>query len=378
MKLGIVRQRYTPFGGAERFVERTMDTLQAHGIGIRVYTRRWPRSERGRIEPVICDPFYIGRQWRDASFAKSVRAALACDRPDVVQTHERIAGCDIFRAGDGVHRVFLDERRRAGSATERLGIAANPYHAYVLAAEARVFADPSLSAVICISQMVKDDIRAHFRVPADRLRVIYNAVDPHEFGPHVRNERDATRTRLGIAASDVAFLLLGSGYARKGVPAALQALARLPASARLIVVGRDKDAVRYHTLARRLDVAARVCFAGPQADPRPYLGAADAFVLPTLYDPLSNAVLEALACGLPVVTSRRCGAGELVATHDAGMICDAIDVVAIAEAMRRLLDPAERAPMAARAAAAVAALTPDAMAGELIGLYRSLLGATAL
>ena len=378
MKLGIVRQRYTPFGGAERFVERAMDTLQAHGIGIRVYTRRWPRTAHGQIEPVICDPFYLGRQWRDASFARAVRAELARDRPDVVQTHERIAGCDIFRAGDGVHRVFLDERRRTGGLGERLGIAANPYHAYVLAAEARVFADPLLKAVICISQMVKDDIRAHFRVPEERLRVIYNAVDPQEFGPHVRKGRDATRAQLGIASSTVAFLLLGSGYARKGVPAALQALTRLPSSAHLVVVGRDKELARYTALARRLGVANRVSFAGPHADPRPFLGAADAFVLPTLYDPLSNAVLEALACGLPVVTSRRCGAGELVAAHDAGMVCDAIDVVAIADAMRRLLDPAERAAMGARAVTAVAPLTPDAMAGELIGLYRSVLGVSGL
>ena len=229
MRLGIVRQRYTPFGGAERFVERAIETLLARDIRVCVYTRRWPQAARGRIEPVVCDPFYLGRLWRDASFAKAVRSELARDRPDVVQTHERISGCDIFRAGDGVHRVFLEERLRTGGAGDRLGIAANPYHHYVQAAEARVFADTSLKAVICISQMVRDDIRAHFNVPEDRLRVIYNAVDPREFGPHVRAERDATRARLGLAATDVAFLLLGSGYARKGVATALRALALLPA-----------------------------------------------------------------------------------------------------------------------------------------------------
>ena len=158
----------------------------------------------------------------------------------------------------------------------------------------------------------------------------------------------------------------------RACPVALRALARLSPRARLVVVGRDKDPARYEMLARREGVRQRVVFAGPQQDPRPYLGAADAFVLPTLYDPLGNAVLEALACGLPVVTSRRCGAGELVAAHDAGTLCDATDAEALAAELERLLDPAVRARTAARAPAAVAALTPEAMTSRLLALYGSL------
>jgi UDP-glucose:(heptosyl)LPS alpha-1,3-glucosyltransferase len=372
MRLGIVRQRYTPFGGAERFVERAIDALLERGVHVRVYTRSWPAARAGRIEPVVCNPYYVGGVWRDAGFARAVRRALARDRPDVVQTHERIAGCDIFRAGDGVHRAWLAERLRAGGRAERVAIAANPHHRYALAAEAKVFADPSLKAVICISQMVREDIRRHFAVPDAKLHVIYNAVDPREFGPGVRHHRAATRARLGLADTDVAFLFVGSGFARKGVPVALRALARLPDRARLVVVGRDKDPARYESLARRAGVSGRVVFAGPQQDPRPYLGAADAFVLPTLYDPLGNAVLEALACGLPVVTSRRCGAGELVAAHDAGALCDAVDPDAVAAQMEPLLDPALRARTAARAPGAVAALTPEAMTSRLLALYASL------
>jgi UDP-glucose:(heptosyl)LPS alpha-1,3-glucosyltransferase len=372
MRLGIVRQRYTPFGGAERFVERAIDALVARGVRISIYTRAWPAARDGRVEPVICNPYYFGGVWRDAGFARAVRAALARDRPDLVQTHERIAGCDVFRAGDGVHRAWLAERVRAGGRAERLAIAANPHHRYALAAEAAVFADPSLKAVICISQMVRDDVRRHFNVQDGRLHVIYNAVDPREFGPGVRQQRAATRARLGLAPTDVAFLLVGSGYKRKGVPAALRALARLPARAKLVVVGRDKDSARYEALARRAGVSERVVFAGPQQDPRPYLGAADAFVLPTLYDPLGNAVLEALSCGLPVVTSLRCGAGELVAAHAAGFLCDALDDAALAAHMERLTDDAERARAAANAPGAVAALTPEAMTARLLALYASL------
>ncbi|MEO8306325.1 MAG: glycosyltransferase family 4 protein [Betaproteobacteria bacterium] len=374
MKLGLIRQRYTPFGGAERFVERAIDALLERGVGIRVYTRRWPRARAGNIEPVICNPPYVGSLWRDAGFARSVHSALARNRPELVQSHERIDGCDIFRAGDGLHRAWLAERLRAGGRFERLRIASNPYHRYVLDAEARVFADPVLKAVICISQMVRDDIRAHFAVEDERMHVIYNAVDPREFGPAVRTHRASMRARLGFSDDHVVFLLVGSGYARKGVSAAIRALARLPASARLLIVGRDKNPARYASEARRAGLAERVVFAGAQADPRPYYGTADAFVLPTLYDPLSNAVLEALACALPVVTSLRCGAGELVVAHDAGWTCDALDDAGLAERMERLLDPEVRKSTGARAASAVATLTPEAMSRRLLALYASLLG----
>ena len=131
MRLGIVRQRYTPFGGAERFVERAIDALRrARRARARLHAARGRAARRGRIEPVICNPFYIGSLWRDARFARAVRAALARDRPDLVQTHERIAGCDIFRAGDGVHRAWLAERaahrrpRRATRASRRTRITA--------------------------------------------------------------------------------------------------------------------------------------------------------------------------------------------------------------------------------------------------------------
>jgi len=374
MRLGIVRQRYTPFGGAERFVARAMDALAARGVGLCVYTRQWPATAAGTaVEPVICNPFYIGNRWRDAGFARAVKAALARNRPDLVQTHERIDGCDIYRAGDGVHRAWLAARLDSGDPLERLRIAANAYHRYVLDAEARLFADPGLKAVICNSAMVKDDIRAHFDVAPDKLHVIYSAVDPAEFGPAVRERRDTTRRQQGWGDDHVVFLLVGSGYARKGVPAALRALARLPAVARLVVVGRDNHPARYRRLAARVGVADRVVFAGPQRDPRPWYGAADAFVLPTLYDPLPNAVLEALACGLPVVTSTRCGAAERVLAFGAGTASHATDIDAIAAGMHELLDEPTRSERARRAPTAVAEFTPAAMTARLLALYGSLL-----
>ncbi len=373
MQLAIIRQRYTPFGGAERFVERALAALAARGVELTLMTRSWPRDASPLFSPCIVNPPYAGRLWRDKGFANAVCAAVANSNVSLVQSHERIACCDIYRAGDGLHAVWLDERLRGAGALERFRTRASPYHRYVLDAERRLFASPRLRRVICISRMVRDDIRERHGLADDRLPVIYNAIDSDAFSPRLASERGATRASLGIASDRIVFLLVGSGFERKGVGRAIEALAGVASPAHLLVVGRDRAQARYAALARRNGVGARVTFAGPQLDPRPFYGAADAFVLPTLYDPLSNAVLEALACALPVVTSTRCGAGELVAAHDAGYVCGARDIAAIGDAMQKLCEPSERRRAGANARSAVAKLTPDAMAKELLDLYAAML-----
>lgn len=373
MRLALIRQRYTPFGGAERFVERALQALVERGVEISLVTRRWPHDGDPRITPVIVDPPYLGRTMRDAGFARAVCAAVAGMPGTLVQSHERIACCDIYRSGDGVHAAWVEELARDASLPGRLALAASPYHRYMLAAERRLYASPRLRQVICISKMVQAEIHTRFGLPLARLPVIYNAIDPAVFHPGLARDRATVRARHGIPVDACVFLLVGSAYARKGVARALEALACVPAPAHLVVVGRDRHPARYVALARRLGVTARVTFAGAQTDPKPYYGAADAFVLPTLYDALSNAVLEALACGLPVVTSDRCGAGELVAEHAAGTVCAARDIGALAAAMSGLLDAGARTRAGANALAAMRPLTPAAMGARLTALYESLL-----
>ena len=377
MEIGIVRQRYTPFGGAERFVADALAALSRESVALSLYTRRWPggdASTTATFKPIICDPFHIGNVWRDWSFARCVRARWREHRPDIIQSHERIAGCDIFRAGDGVHRVWLDERRRGMTPIERMLLALNPYHHYTLAAEARMFADPALRAVICNSKLVRDQIASLFDVPARKLHVIYNAVDAQRFAPPTPAARAAMRRDLALPGDAVVFMFVGSGYARKGVANALAALARLPSNAWLVVAGKDRRLDDYRSLARALDVSDRVIFRGAENNVASLLHAADAFVLPTIYDPLPNAALEAMATGLPVITSTQCGAAELLKEHDAGLVCDAHDDDALATAMQRLLDdPTLRASMGWRARSAIEPLTAQAMTTRLLALYRSLL-----
>jgi UDP-glucose:(heptosyl)LPS alpha-1,3-glucosyltransferase len=169
------------------------------------------------------------------------------------------------------------------------------------------------------------------------------------------------------------YLHVGSGFERKGVAASIDALAALPAPAHLIVVGKDKQVARYADRARRLGLSGRVTLAGPQPDPRPYFGAADAFVLPTLYDPCPNAALEAMACSLPIVTSTRSGAAELALAHDAGLVCEPGDADQLATHMHTLQDGAIRARMGANGRTAMLPLTSVAMTSQLVALYSELM-----
>lgn len=365
--IALIRQRYAQDGGAERFVARMLEALKNRDVRITLVTRRWEKAEGADV--LIVNPFYVGRLWRDGSFARAVCRALKTRSFDLVQSHERIACCDIYRAGDGVHREWLRQRARALSWWGRLTQATNPYHLYIKWAEKRLFTRPRLKAAICNSRMVREEIKHYFGLPDEKLPIIHNGVDIEVFHPRLREHRAGVRARHGIPEDASLFLFVGSGFERKGVAALLEALAQLPSHACLLIVGRDKRMEEFRRRADRLGLGTRAIFAGSQADVKPYYGSADVLVLPTLYDPFPNVVLEAMASGLPVITSTKCGAAELVESGGGGMVCDALDVPALGRAMQSLLVP-ERAAGMGRAARAIAErFDLGGMARELSALY---------
>ena len=367
MKLALVRQKYTPFGGAERFVARALDALRNRGVDVTVITRRWTEAADGGPAVRLCNPFYLGRRWRDASFAGAVQRIVARGEFDLVQSHERIPGCHIYRAGDGVHATWLDRRAAVQSPVQRLATRLHPWHRYTLCAEAAMFRDPALRAVICNSRMVRDDIERRFGVAAEKLHVIHNGVDLQRFHPGLREaHRSPVRAAAGIPPDAPLLLFVGSGFERKGLRPLLDALARMP-GVWLAVVGKDRHSADFADHAAALGIGPRVRFLGPQPDVRPWYGAADAFALPTLYDPFPNAVLEALACGLPTLTSYGSGAAELI-DDNCGAVVDALDATAIAAGLGRLLDR-DRAAAARRAAERCAL---DDMTNRLLDLYAGL------
>ena len=155
---------------------------------------------------------------RESGFALEAAAHFA--QFDIVQSHERIPGATIFRAGDGVHATWLEQYGRILSPLARWAQSLSRYHRYILQAEAQMFTHPQLRKVICNSKMVRDDIARRFGLPDDKLTVIYNGVDTVQFSPEVRalSQRDA----LGIPPDAPVLAYVGSGFSRKGVATALR------------------------------------------------------------------------------------------------------------------------------------------------------------
>ena len=206
LHIALVRQKYNAAGGAERFVSRAIQALANDGAQITLLTRKWENLQG--MQAIRLNPFYLGNVWRDAGFARAVCRVQQSQSFDLVQSHERLACCDVYRAGDGVHREWLAQRRRVLSPLGKLSLLLNPYHHYVQAAEARMFQSPRLKTVICNSKMVKAEIQHYFGLPDERFEIIYNGIDTDLFRPGNRERQPGEPFRL---------LYVGSWMSRKGV-----------------------------------------------------------------------------------------------------------------------------------------------------------------
>jgi len=376
MRIALVRQRYNPYGGAERFIERALPALERAGAEVTLIARSAQGWGGGSRKVVLANPIHLGSWWRDRSFARAAREAWTAGGFDLVQSHERIPGCHVYRAGDGVHRNWLEIRRAMSGTMGTPGLALNPYHRYVCDAERAMFEHDALRAVICNSRMVREEIVAAFRVDPGKLHVIYNGIDLEQYHPRERERsRQAMRAELGAADGETVFLFVGSGFARKGLDAAIAALAQCAAQGsgerfRLVVAGRDRQAARFAGQAKAAGLAGKVQFLGGREDVRPLYAAADCFILPTRYDPFPNTALEALAMGIPVIVGRRSGAAEVVQTGQSGWVCDPADVSELANLMRGAAAAGSDMGRAARACAENFGI--DKMAGELVTLYSRL------
>jgi UDP-glucose:(heptosyl)LPS alpha-1,3-glucosyltransferase len=240
----------------------------------------------------------------------------------------------------------------------------------------RQFGSPDGPVVLALSQMVYRDMQRLHGLPDSRLRLIYNGVDVQRFSPEWRVEhRESTRRRLGIADDEVLFLIVAHNLKLKGVPTLIRSLGQLRRDgvrAKVVVVG-GKRTRTMRRLARWQSVENEATFVGAVDDPRDFYAAADVYVQPTFYDPCSLVVLEALACGLPVITTKFNGAGELMTVGEHGFVLDdPADAVGLAKLMQQTLDPERRAAMSFAARQLALQHTFEENVRQIVSVYQEL------
>jgi len=360
MRIAILRKKYTFHGGAESFSGSFIEQLADEGHEIHIFAITWQASGAHKnIHFHKVPAFTFNSFFRDISFAVSAYFLLKKKRKDIdiIQTHDKTLYQDIYRAGDGCHVEWLKHRWKRTGISGKLSIILNPYHRMILFLERYIFNHHRYKKIIAISGMVKKNITDNYGVDPSDIAVIYNGVDTEKFSPDNRAKfRDEIRRKHGLTDRDFVVLFMGSGFERKGVKYLLQAVEVIEEPLSVLIVGKGSE--------RKLKILTpspssppvkggesefprplrergkhptlhNIIFCGPQKENYKYYAAADIFVFPTIYEPFGNVHLEALASGLPVITTRYSGAAEILQDDIHGFVInEPEDFMAIAEKIR--------------------------------------------
>ncbi|MGH7356133.1 MAG: glycosyltransferase family 4 protein [Candidatus Rokuibacteriota bacterium] len=326
MKVLIISRPFVFHGGVERATLGLVEALVAHGHAVELLTPPGQQPVRGVVKRTLALPPMLPSAARALALAIAARLAVRDGGWDVVQSHERTLRQDVYRAGEGCHLGYLAALGRSGGRFAR--------HRVVIGLERRVF--DATPQIVAISEAGRAEIARLYGVPDARLAVVYNGVDLERFHPRNRQaRRDAARVEAGVPAGVWVALFVGSGFERKGLATAVEGFARFgDRASRLVVLGRGNTRP-YRALAARLGVGERVHWLAPRPDIERWYAAADALVLPTRYEPFGNVHLEALASGLPVITTSRAGGAEALSARS-GVVVEPDAPRAVTEALERI------------------------------------------
>ena len=343
----------------------------AHGLFVETRLRQLLAGGQADAKVVAPVPWFPFRHERFGEYARHARVPLVERRNGIAVVHPRyplipkvgmsVAPLLLSRAvaptlerlhrtypfdvidahyfyPDGVAAVMLGKRLNRPVVVTARGSDINLIANYRLPRAMIRWAARNAAAVITVSRALKDAL-VRLGVPAEHVRVLRNGVDTDVFKPV---EREAMRQRLGLQRKTI--LSVGNLLEFKGHGVAISALSLLP-ECELVVIGEGPDLGDFETLVRENGLADRVRFLGsiPQAELRQYYGAADALVLASTREGWPNVLLEAMACGTPVVATDVGGVSEIIASAEAGIMIKERSPAAVARALRTLLaNPPDR------------------------------------
>ena len=359
MDVGLCYERVLPArGGCEHYISDLARRLARDGHTVHLFASEWaanalPAATIYRRVPDATGPRFL-RPWR---FGAACLEALRSNPVDVSIGFDKTWGQDILYPQGGVHSAsraqnLIKHAPGLDRFTARLARVFDPTAYTFSKLERRQYLTHPRSIVLAISEMVRGHFRDYLGIDPSSIRVVHAAIDPDRFAADDRPvRRIRERKDWGVSADERVGLFVGMNYRLKGLDPLLRSLVHVPRErmSRLVVIGSPNFS-RYEALARRVGVRDRVTFLGFRTDPRDAYFTADFLVHPTFYDPCSLVALEALACGLPVVTTQYNGARELLPAECGRVVNDPHDARELAAAIADIGDPA-RLPARKSAAA---------------------------
>jgi UDP-glucose:(heptosyl)LPS alpha-1,3-glucosyltransferase len=319
MKLAIIVNRLTASrGGAEGWTAGFIAWLAARGHDVEVVMSR--QSDSSQFLPnarqVVINCF------NRFDFAQKAHAHIQSNRYDIIHDMGFGYHCDLFHPHTGCPSVLEAAKSKRFTGIKRhlytLLKSCSMRHRRLISLARKQYAQPATN-YLAVSQMVADDMQNYHGISASQINVIHNGIDVDRFSRgKLHADRTQMRSHLGIRADETAILSVAHNHSLKGIPLLLQLLENESlANHHLVVVGGHRQRPRSIVVGKN-----RVTFAGPCANVDPYYAAADIFALPTFYDACSLTVLEAMACELPVITSRCNGAAEFIQHGQNGLLID--------------------------------------------------------
>ena len=374
MKIAIIRQKFVIYGGAEQFTDGFIHQLAESGHEVHIFSNSWIPSHHSNIIHHFVGILGLNAFFRTLSFSIKVSKKIKEQHFDIIQSHEKTWQQDIYRAGDGCHIKWLYQREKQISSIKKFFLFINPFHQLILKLEKNIFESGQCKKIIAISQMVKEDILENYKCPPEKISVVYNGVDLHRFHPNNKNiYRKSIRKQLGIPEDSILILFVGSGFERKGLQFLLQSTEYLAKENwRLLLMGKGnfEKFMRYAPANKRNRIIAKE----PDPEIEKFYAAADLFILPSIYEPFGNANLEALATGLPVITTKYCGAANIIDSKKNGLVVgDPYNPQEIAEKINYLFDFSAREDMEKKARELAEQFPLERNNREMLEIYKSII-----
>lgn len=377
MRVAIVIYYFTDLkGGVERYTFTLAKGLVNSGIETHVFARKWSVSEMSlpiSFHKVPTFAFYSA--FKVLTFARNSAKMLKEDNFDVINGFGRTWYQDVYRVGGGCHEEYLKQTHPGmKNPIVRFFIMNNPRNAAIISTEKKTFKKGNYLKIVCNSQKSRREIQEYYSVPDSDIEIIYNGVDTERFCPETDgHDRVSVRAKYGFSPDDFVLLFAGTGFERKGLKHAIDMASLLRTEKRpvkLIVAGKG-NAGPYRAQANKLKMVDTVYFVGWKDDMRALYRASDALVLPTLYDSFANVCLEAMACGLPVLTTEQNGVCEIIDNGSNGFVLsDPSEVEVGAKRLLTLFDPEKKSGMSSSSRDTALKYSTSRNLENVISLYK--------